>query len=465
MSQKASVVAIVGRTNVGKSSLFNAILGRRETIVAKEPGTTRDSISAKTTYSGRDFWLVDTAGLKSAEDEFELTIQDQIKESAATADVILLVVEANVPIVNEDRRLAKLTLKAKKPVILVVNKIDKARLADLVSWKGLGIKDILATSTTQKTGIEELLDKLIGKLKQAIIHTPKDLIGLTILGRPNVGKSSLFNTLAAKQQAPWNAGVPAGVTKTSSIPLGQALVSPQAGTTRDVNRINLNYHGRQLELSDTAGIRRSGKIGRGVEHFSLLRTLAAIEQADVCIVVMDAHEPNVALDQKIAGLVKTAGKGLILAINKWDQAADKSSKAKVAAEVAAHFEFVPWAPLVFTSATAGVNVTKLFELALEIATNRDLRIKTSDLNTWLGKTTSQFPPVGHGGSLPKLKYIVQENDVDMPSFKIFGSHLKSLHWSYRRYLERQFREAWPFEGTPIKFWFIQKQLDKEKTIT
>lgn len=436
MSKRASVVAIVGRANVGKSSLFNMLLGRRETIVAREPGTTRDSIMAKVSLETKDFWLVDTAGMKDPADEFELSIQDQITETSAAADVIILVVEADVPPVEEDRRLATLALKSKKPIILIINKIDKAKEANLGLWQRLGIKDMVATSTTQKLGIEELSAKLSGKLAPATIKPSKAKVSLAILGRPNVGKSSLFNALASKQQA---------------------LVAPQAGTTRDVNRLSLNYHSQEIELADTAGIRRRGRIESGVEQFSLLRTLTAIEQSDICLVVMDVNELNVQLDQKIAGMVKTAGKGLILVVSKWDTLADKTERDQITASLAAHFDFVPWAPLVFTSAITGQNVTKILELALEIAGVRKLQIKTAELNRWLTVVTAAHHPAGVRGQVPKLRYIVQEKDAELPSFKIFGANLNLLHFSYRRYLEHKLRETWPFVGTPIKFWFINKE--------
>ncbi len=514
---KASVVAIVGRANVGKSSLFNALLGRRETIVAREPGTTRDSIMAKASYFDtrpshldavpghstlrdeplgsdskrsmeeratdaadtamrqepaasaptsrrgqgkavrgvwKDFWLVDTAGMKAPEDEFELSIQEQIKETSQAADVILLVVEADVPPVEEDRRLARLALKSKKPVILVVNKIDKNSHANLTDWQRLGIKEIVATSTTQKIGLDALLEKLANNLVPASIKPSANKVSVAILGRPNVGKSSLFNSLAAKQQA---------------------LISPQAGTTRDVNRLSVRFHGWEIELADTAGIRRSGKIERGVEKFSVLRTIAAIEQSDICLLLMDVNELNVQLDQKIAGMVKTAGRGLVLVVSKWDTLESKDERERIASQIASHYDFVPWAPLVFTSALSGQNITKIFELILEIADNRRIKIKTPELNHWLSAVSAQHPPPPTPWSgprlkrrgrqdkiYPKLRYIVQEDDIDMPSFKIFGSDVKALHFSYRRYLEKQFREIRPLIGTPIKFWFIDKRAKNNK---
>jgi GTP-binding protein len=436
VSKTVPIVAIVGRANVGKSSLFNAIVGRREAIVADEPGTTRDNVTAKATVSGKDFWLVDTAGLKPAEDDFELSIQEQIRQAAADAQVILVMVEAGTQITHEDRQVATMALKSKKPVILAVNKIDKVRQTDLGDWRGLGIRQILGTSVPQRQGIDELLDEVIAELPKASIKEDTDRIRIALLGRPNVGKSSLFNALAKKQQA---------------------LVSARSGTTRDVNRVILRFSGREIELFDTAGIRRPGKIERGVEHFSVLRSLAAIEQSDICLALMDANELNVQLDQKIAGLVKEAGKGLIMVVTKWDSVErDAYTRDLLAAQIAENFAFVPWAPLIFTSSVTGQNVAKLFEFALEIAEVRTKRIKTTLLNKWLADTINLHPPAGLKNRSPKLNYMVQEDSTDLPSFKIFGAHTKFLHWSYRRYMERKFREQWDFAGTPVKFWFIEK---------
>ncbi|MBX4191120.1 ribosome biogenesis GTPase Der, partial [Candidatus Saccharibacteria bacterium] len=432
---RAPIVAIVGRANVGKSSLFNAILGRREAITEAEPGTTRDSLTAKASWNGNDYWLVDTAGLKSAEDDFELTIQEQITEAAAAADTIIVVVEADVPVTEEDRRVATMALKSRKPVVLCINKIDKNLRAKVGDWQKLGIKTIITTSTTQKTGLEDLLDKVMADLPPAKIKQSEDVIKVSLLGRPNVGKSSLFNALAKKQQA---------------------LVSERAGTTRDVNRAFIRYQQKEVQLLDTAGIRRSGKIQRGVEKFSVLRALSAIEESDICLVLMDVNELNVQLDQKIAGLVKEAGKGLILVVSKWDSAdKDAYTHDKLSPQIAANFVFVPWAPLIFTSAVTGQNITKIYDLVLEINDNRQARFKTTELNQWLRKAVSEHPPAGLKSREPKLNYIVQEEN-EFPSFKVFGAHTKFLHWSYKRYLERKFRERWPLAGTPLKFWFIEK---------
>lgn len=486
MSKKLPIIAIVGRANVGKSSLFNAILERREAIVAKEAGTTRDSITAKASWNGQDFWLVDTAGMKDATDEFEFTIQEQITQAADSADVIWVVVEADVPIVEEDRRVAKLALKSRKPVFLVVNKVDKAHGQDLAVFQRLGIKPIIHTSSTQHRGIGELLDTLVERIPKATLTDNEDRIRVALLGRPNVGKSALFNALAKKQQA---------------------IVADRAGTTRDINRTSVRYEGQEIEIMDTAGIRRSGKIGVGIEHFSVVRTLSAIEQADICLLLMDVNELSVTLDQKIAGMIKESGKGLILVVSKWDddttslvEARNAKAEAKLAAKaaeieaekisksekkrrakaihytdegtlertsftrdalagrIAGEYDFVPWAPLVFTSSVTGQNVTKLFDLVLQISQARKTRITTRALNDWLGMVVAKHPPAGLKNRAPKLNYMVQEDDNPTPAFKIFGAHTKFLHWSYRRYMERELRAAFDFSGTAIQLWFIEKHV-------
>lgn len=457
MNTKLPIVAIVGRANVGKSSLFNAILERREAIVAHEAGTTRDSVWAKASWyaAGRnttvpqtdeqssiahryDFWLVDTAGVKTAEDDFEFTIQEQITQAADSADVIWVVVEANVPVTDEDRRVARTALKTGKPVFLIINKVDRARGYDLNGFERLGIKPIFPTSTTQKRGISQLLDTLVSQIPQLTQPETSNRIRVALLGRPNVGKSQLFNTLAKKQQA---------------------IVADRAGTTRDVNRTIVKYQGTEIELMDTAGIRRSGKIGVGIEHFSVIRSLAAIEQSDVCLLLMDVNELATGLDQKIAGMIEQAGKGLVLVVSKWDSVEGKDAYTHntLTPQIAREFEFVPWAPLLFTSSITGQNVTRLFDLTVDIYARRQTRIATKDLNVWLGSVIAKHPPAGLKNRAPKLNYMVQEDDNPIPAFKIFGAHTKFLHWSYKRFMERELRAAYNFEGTAVQLWFIEKE--------
>lgn len=438
-NKKVPIVAIVGRANVGKSSLFNAVLERREAIVAEEAGTTRDSIIAKASYNEQDFWLVDTAGMKDAEDDFEFTIQEQILQATESADVIWVVIEAKVGITDEDRRVAKIALKSKKPVFLVVNKIDKIKNFEYTDYQRLGIKQIIGTSIKQGRGVDILLDHLLQSIPKATINEDPNRIRIALLGRPNVGKSALFNALSKKQQA---------------------IVADRAGTTRDVNRTFVRYNEREIELMDTAGIRRSGKIERGIEHFSVIRSLAAIEQADVCFLLMDVNELHVALDQKIAGLIKEAGKGLVLVVSKWDIAEGKDAYTRdaLAPRIIDQYDFVPWAPLIFTSSETGQNVTKLFDIALDISEKRKTRIPTRQLNTWLREMIDKHPPAGLKNRSPKLNYMVQEDDNPIPAFKIFGAHTKFVHWSYKRYLERNLRERFGFEGTALQLWFIEKHI-------
>jgi len=448
-SRKLPIVAIVGRANVGKSSLFNAILERRETIVAREAGTTRDSISAKASFNNQQFWIVDTAGIKDPEDEFEESIQSQVRQATDSADIILVVVEADVLISNEDRLVAKLALKSKKPLILVVNKIDKTTAETKYEFVRLGISTIIATSVTQSRGIYELLETITKNIERFPVRNEEERLKIALLGRPNVGKSSLFNSLLNKQQA---------------------VVAARAGTTRDINRGIVRYQNREIEIMDTAGIRRPGRIERGVEHFSVLRSLAAIEEADICFLLIDAQESTVALDQKIAGMVKDAGRGLVLVITKWDtlEASEGFNFDNFLSSITKDYEFVAWAPLVVTSSISGQNVTKLYQLAQKIKTARDTKIATSALNDWLGRAVRDHPPAGLKNRTPKLNYIVQETDNSIPAFKIFGSQTSFVHWSYRRYLERKMREDYDFFGNPIQLWFIEKHVshkhgDRAKT--
>ena len=480
MSKKLPVVAIVGRANVGKSSLFNRMLQRQEAIVAREAGTTRDAVYRTMQYGKYSFWLVDTAGLKDAEDDFELTIQDQIEEAAEAADVILVVVEAHTAITEEDRRVAKKALKSKKPVILVTNKADQIeKNSSDTPWERLGIKTIVASTATQNQGVHDILQAVVEHIPHRELVEEDGVLKIALLGRPNVGKSHLFNTLAKKQQA---------------------IVANVAGTTRDVNKVRIRYEGQEIELLDTAGIRRSGKIERGIEKFSVLRSLQAIEQADVCLLLMDVSEHSTALDQKIAGLIKEAGKGLIIVVSKWDKLksiADEApeaiedeveeltkrekkarSKAQgrietavtkdaftrdaIANRIIYNFQFVPWAQLLFTSAVTGQNVTKILDLSMGIRERRQKKIKTAELNKILAASVSMHPPAGLKNRHPKPRYLVQD-DTSPPTFRLYGAHLEFLHWSWKRYLEKNLREAVDFSGTPVKFYMMNNERISGKT--
>lgn len=442
MSKKLPTVAIVGQTNVGKSSLFNRMIGWQQAIVAREAGTTRDRVIGKVSEGDHDFWLVDTAGLKDPQDEFEASIQDQIQEATDAADVILVVLDATSIASDEDRSIAKKALRSKKPVILVLNKVDKSEALPSEEFLRLGVKQIMRTSAEHSRGIGELLAE-ITKLIPAAKDTPTDnVLRIALIGRPNVGKSYLFNTLAGKQQA---------------------IVANVAGTTRDINRLRMRYHNRDVELLDTAGVRRNGKIEVGIEKFSVLRTIKAIEEADICLLLIDVNDTSVTLDQKLAGMIKDAGQGLIIVVSKWDTLDDKTpySRDEIAKRIGGNYQHVPWAPLLFTSAVTGQNVAKIFDLATEIDARRHQQFKTAELNKVLQNCVNTHPPAGLKNRHPKLRYMVQ-TDTSPSWFVIFGSQLGFLHWGYKRFLEHSMRDAYDFNGTPIMFSFREEKNKKEE---
>jgi len=443
MASNLPTVAIIGRANAGKSSLFNRMVRSQQAIVAREAGTTRDNVLGKVTFDDHQFWVVDTAGLKDAEDDFEASIQEQIEEAATAADIIIVTIDSTEYIGDEERMVAKKALKSKKPVILALNKADLKGSLPNEEFRRLGIKEIIRTSAEHNSGVTDILSAIVREIPQRSQQEDDDILRVALIGRPNVGKSNLFNSLAGKQQA---------------------VVANIAGTTRDVNRIQLKYNKRTIELLDTAGVRRQGKQEVGIEKFSVLRTLQAIEQSDICLLLMDVNELNVALDQRLAGVIAEAGKGLVLVVSKWDavEGKDAYTRDSLAPRIARTFDFTPWAPLIFTSSVTGQNVTKLFDLALEIEARREQETKTRVLNDLLQKAIQKHPPAGLKNTHPKLRYMVQ-TDTRPPWFVIYGSNLKFVHWSYKRYLERLLRETYNFSGMPIKFSFRdEKQIKSNK---
>ena len=471
------IVALIGQTNAGKSSLLNRFAHKNIAIVAREEGTTRDNVVARIDDS---FLLIDTAGLKAPTDDFEAGIQDQIADAIDSANIILLTLDSTKYFDHRDKNIAKMALRSKKPVFLILNKSDRGEALDINEFRALGIDEnkIFRTSATTGQGIKELKEAIAQQLllgyrsvgpslrapslpvapvvatgphEQLPAQSPP--LKIALIGRPNVGKSSLFNSLAKKQQA---------------------LVSSRQGTTRDVNRVEIKYKGRTLEVLDTAGLRKPGKREVGIEKFSALRALAAIEEADICALLVDSTEPHSKLDQSLAGQIVEAGKGIIMVVTKSDLLenaeptnyfGEENIKNRTAADflldnLEHDFDFLPFAPVLFTSSETGKNVTKLFDLALDIDEARHHEIKTSDLNHILREAMSEHLPAGLKNTHPKPKYIVQ-TDVCPPWFVIHGHDLELLHWSYKRFLERKIREFYPYLGTPIMFSFRNDKSDQK----
>lgn len=444
------IVALIGQTNAGKSSLLNRMAHKNIAIVAREAGTTRDNVMAKI---DERFILIDTAGLKDPTDDFEASIQDQINDAIETADIILVTLDSTKYFDHKDSKIAKDALRSKKTVYLVLNKCDLGESLPITEFRALGIapENIFYVSATTGEGI----NKLLAALPAERVHEEKsDKIKLALIGRPNVGKSSLFNSLGKKQQA---------------------IVSSKQGTTRDINRVNVKYKGKELEILDTAGLRKPGKREVGIEKFSAIRTLAAIEEADVCALLVDATEPHSKLDQSLAGQIVDAGKGIIIVVTKSDLLdeatptnyfGEENIKNRTAADflidgLERDFNFLPYAPVLITSSKTGDNVTQLFELAMQVTENRKSEIKTSELNKILNEAIIEHAPAGLKNTHPKPKYIVQ-TDTCPPWFVVHGHDLELLHWSWKRFLERKIREKYPFIGTPIMFSFRNDKNDGEK---
>ncbi len=456
--KKIPIVALIGQTNAGKSSLLNRMAHRNIAIVAREEGTTRDNVM---TTIDDSFILIDTAGLKDPSDDFEASIQEQIEDAIEAADAILVTLDSSKYPDHRDKEIAKKALKSRKPVLLVLNKSDLGEALPSEEFLSLGIKpdEIFRTSATTGQGIRDLKESLNSSLRGFRSAAARDLareprgdgrerrdpkravelsLKIALIGRPNVGKSSLFNSLGKKQQA---------------------IVSSRQGTTRDVNRVQVKYNGQALEILDTAGLRKPGRREVGIEKFSAIRSLAAIEEADVCALLIDATEPHSKLDQSLAGQIVEAGKGIVIVLTKTDLIDDSARIDEILDDLERDFDFLPYAPVLITSSETGKNVTKLFELACEIDKNRHQEIKTSDLNKILNDAITSHIPAGLKNTRPKPKYMVQ-TDTCPPWFVVYGHDLELLHWSWKRFLERKIREKYPLIGTPIAFSF--RDVDSQK---
>jgi GTP-binding protein len=441
LSSGRPVVALVGRPNVGKSTLFNRLIGEQRAVMHDVPGTTRDRLYGAVEWRGREFTVVDTGGIEpdptsgtQAVGPFTESVLGQAQEAMDEADAIVFVVDAAAGPLPADADLADLLRRSRKPVILAANKAEGRRLqiAD-VEFYELGLGDAIAISALQGQGTGDLLDEIVEALPpaDAAADDGEAELSIAIVGRPNVGKSSLLNALIGRTRS---------------------IVSPVPGTTRDAVDTILPWEGQRVLLIDTAGIRRRGRIEQGVEKFSVLRAVRAIERAEVAVLLIDATQGVTAQDTHIAGYVDEARKGLIVAVNKWDLVEKDSNTAKeYTAQIRRDLLFVDWAPILFMSALTGQRARRILELARDVQAERDKRVPTPRLIELVREALARHPQTEHGRRL-KIYYATQAS-TRPPTFVFFANNPDLVHFSYRRYLENRLREAFGFQGTAIRLVF------------
>lgn len=428
------VVAIVGRPNVGKSTLFNRMVGARQAIVEDIPGTTRDRLYGEAEWKDQAFVVVDTGGLEPKADEgYSALIREQVEMALAEANAVLFVVDAVSGLTPVDAEIGEMLRRGERPVMLVANKADnEARESAALEFYELGLGDPMPVSAYHGLGVREVQDRLLEILPTVGTAAAVEQLRLAIVGRPNVGKSSIVNAILGRDRV---------------------IVSEVPGTTRDVVDTPFVYQDHAMILVDTAGIRRPGKVERGVEKYSVMRAREAIERCDVAILVVDASEKMAAQDMHIAGYVAEAYKGLIIAVNKWDLREDTDdNRLEFAKRTLGRLRFTPWAPLAFLSAKTGLNVDGLLDLALDVAESRSTRIATSEVNAVLREAVAAHPPPSPGKRPIRIKFATQA-EVNPPTFVFFTNDASLLHFSYRRYLENALRRRFGFEGTAIKLVF------------
>lgn len=434
LGSRKPVVAIVGRPNVGKSTLFNRIVGARQAITEDIPGTTRDRLYGEAEWRDRPFIVIDTGGLlPDAEEGYSALIREQVQMAYMEADVVLFVVDATAGVTATDVEVAEVLRKTERPVLLLANKADNDRRRDAaVEFFELGLGDPLAVSAHHDMGVRELQDRLLTLLPPVTEEAQSDQLRLAVVGRPNVGKSMLVNAILGHKRV---------------------IVSEEAGTTRDAVDTPFVYNDRHIVLIDTAGIRRPGRVERGVEKYSVMRAREAIERCDIAVLLLDATEKLAAQDLHIGGYVADAHKGMIVAVNKWDLREDTEEEREAFADrVLRRLRFTPWAPLAFVSAKERLNVDGLLELAIEIGETRSARIPTAEVNAALREAVAAHPPSSPGRRVLRIKYATQA-EVRPPTFVFFANDASLIHFSYRRYLENTLRRRFGFEGTAIKLEF------------
>lgn len=425
----AGVVAIVGRANVGKSTIFNRMVGERISIVEDVAGVTRDRIYAKASWLTKEFSVIDTGGIELENASFTTQIKMQAEIAIEEADVIVFVVNGREGITKEDEYVARLLQKSRKPIILVVNKIDDNQFRDYIyEFYALGVGDPIPVSGSHGIGIGDLLDQIINQLDLQDEETNEDEISFSIIGRPNVGKSSLTNTILGEERV---------------------IVSNIEGTTRDAIDTPFVKDGQKYRVVDTAGMRKKGKVYENIEKYSILRALTSIEKSDVILVVIDGETGIREQDKHVAGYAHEAGKGVVIVYNKWDLVdKDEKTMQKKQKEIYEQFKYLDYARIVFTSAKTGQRVDQIFPLIQESYENSRKRVQTSVLNDVLVDAQLMNPTTTFNGGRLKIFYANQVA-VCPPTFVLFSNDPQYLHFSYKRYLENRLREAFGFEGTPI----------------
>ena len=436
------IVAIVGRPNVGKSTLFNVLAGEKISIVQDTPGVTRDRIYADINWLDYNFTLIDTGGIEPESDNIILkSMREQAEIAIETADVILFMTDVRQGMVDDDAKVADMLRRSKKPIVLVVNKVDSFQnfMPDVYEFYNLGLGDPHPISGSSRLGIGDMLDEVVSHFNEsAKDDTEDERPRIAIIGKPNVGKSSIINKLLGEDRV---------------------IGSDIAGTTRDAVDTEIVRNGREYVFIDTAGLRRKSKIKEDIERYSIIRTVSAVERCNVAVLVIDATEGITDQDAKIAGIAHDRGKGMIIAVNKWD-AIEKNDKTiyKFTEEIRNKLSYMPYAELLFISAQTGQRLPKLFETIDAVIENHSLRIATGVLNEIMSEAVAMQQPPSDKGKRLKLYYITQVS-VKPPTFVIFVNDKELMHFSYTRYIENRIRESFGFRGTPLKF-IIRERKEK-----
>ena len=427
------LVAVVGRPNVGKSTLFNAIVKKRISIVEDLPGVTRDRIYFDAEWLGREFTLIDTGGIEFVDSDNNIftSMRYQAELAIHEADVILYVVDGKTGIQPQDQEIAAMLRASGKPVILVVNKIDSVEQeVNIYEFYGLGLGDPIGVSAVNLMNLGDLLDEVLSHIKEVPVQEDDEsVVHIALVGRPNVGKSSLTNALLGKERV---------------------IVSDMAGTTRDSIDTHWKHDGTEFVLIDTAGMRRKGKIDLPVERYSVVRALRAIDRSDVAVLVLDGVEGVTEQDKKIAGYIHESGKGCIIIVNKWDLVTkDSKTSLRYTEDIRRELAFLQYAPVLYTSALTGQRVERITELVKYVAEQQSMRIKTSVLNELIRDAVSVNPPPTKKGKQLKILFMTQVGIVP-PTFIIFVNDPDLMHFSYLRFIENRLRESFGFEGTPLR---------------